>query len=197
MDSKNATDRDKRDSFRIDEDLHFEFKQVPASFIEDHPSEEAFGDNDDSLRLISQLSKIDREGIQSLKILSDKNRLLGDYLANLNKKIDTIGRHIAFNSEESLRSRPKTRVSLSEDGLGFICGKSLYKDSFIAIRLIFLPNYTMANTYAKVVRSIQKDDKFQIAAKFHKIYDKDRQVISRQVLKSQVKARKRAPIKAQ
>lgn len=196
MDSASSSNRDKRDSFRIDEDLHFEFKQVPTSFVEDGTIEEAFDDNDESLRLINQLNKIDREAIQSLKVISDKNRLLGDYLNSLNKKIDFIGRHLAFNSQESLKSRPKTRVSLSEDGLGFVTNKSLYKDSYIAIRLIFLPNYSIASTFAKVVRCVQKDDKFQIAAKFHKIYDKDRQVISRQVLKSQVKARKRAPVKA-
>lgn len=191
MESANNLQRDKRDSFRIDEDLHFEFKQVSSSFVESSTIEEAFEDNDESLQLINQLNKIDRESIQTLKILSDKNRLLGDYLSTLNKKIDVVGRYLAFNSEESLRSRPKTRVSLSEDGLGFIANKSLYKDSLIAVRLIFLPNYAIANTFAKIVRCVQKDDKFQIAARFYKIFDKDRQVISRQVLKSQVKARKR------
>lgn len=197
MESANNSNRDKRDSFRIDEDLHFEFKQVTSSFADEATIEQAFEDNDESLRLINQLNKIDRDAVQSLKILCDKNRLLGDYLNSLNRKIDIIGRHLAFNSAESLKNRPKTRVSLSEDGLGFITNKSLYKDSYIAIRLIFLPNYYIASSFAKVVRCVQKDDKFQIAAKFHKIYDKDRQVISRQVLKSQVKARKRAPANVQ
>lgn len=192
MDSVNGTSREKRDSFRIDEDLHFEFRQVSSSFAEEATIEEAFEDNDDSLRLINQLNKIDREASQSLKLLSDKNRLLGDFLNSLNRKVDIIGRHLAFNSVESLKNRPKTRVSVSEDGIGFISNKSLYKDSMIAVRLIFLPNYYIASSFAKVVRCVQKDDKFQIAAKFHQIYDKDRQVISRQVLKSQVNARKRA-----
>jgi len=196
MTEAKAASREKRDSFRIDEDLHFEFRQVSASFTEEGTIEEAFEDNDDSLRLINQLNKIDREASQSLKILSDKNRLLGDFLNSLNRKVDIIGRHLAFNSVESLKSRPKTRVSVCEDGIGFVSNKSLYKDSMIAVRLIFLPNYFIASSFAKVVRCVQKDDKFQIAAKFYKIYDKDRQVISRQVLKSQVSARKRTPVSA-
>ena len=193
MNSPANSPRDKRDSFRVDEDLHFEFKPVSASFVEDHPVEEAFDDNDESLRLINQLNNIDKEGIQTLKIVSDKNRLLADYLQTLNKKIDTIGRHIAFTSEESLKNRPKTRVSISEDGIGFICDRSLYKGNFIAIRVIFLPNYVVAQAYAKVVRCVQKEDKYQVAAKFHHIYDKDRQVISRHVLKAQVRDRKTSP----
>jgi hypothetical protein len=132
--------------------------------------------------------------LQSLKILGDKNRFLGDVLKSMNEKIDSIGRHLAFTSEESLRSRPKTRVSISEDGIGFIGDRSFYKGNFIAARLIFLPKYTMATSFAKVVRCVQKDDKYQIAAKFHDITDKDRQIISRYILKSQVETRK-PPVK--
>ena len=190
MENAASTNHEKRDSFRIDKDIHFEFRPVSASFAEDNAVEEAFDDDDQSLRLISELSKIDRDMLQSLKILGDKNRFLGDVLKSMNEKVDTIGRHLAFNSEESLRSRPKTRVSISEDGMGFICDRSFYKGNYFAARLIFLPKYVMATSYAKVVRCVQKDDKFQIAAKFHDISDKDRQVISRFVLKSQVEARK-------
>lgn len=187
----NPGGRDKRDSFRIDKDVHFEFRPVSASFVEDNSVEEAFEEDDQSLRLIGELSKIDRDMLQSIKVLADKNRFLGEILKSMNDKIDTIGRHIAFNSEESLRSRPKTRVSISEDGMGFICDRSFYKGNFIAVRLIFLPKYIMASAYAKVVRCVQKDDKYQIAAKFHAISDKDRQIISRYVLKSQVESRKK------
>ena len=193
MDASAKSGPDKRDFFRIDEDIHFEFRSVSASFVEDKDVGDAFDDADESLRLIDQLNKIERESHQSLKILTDKNRLLGDYLSTLSQKIDTIGRHIAFTSEESLKQRPKTRVSLSEDGVGFICDRPLYKGSFIALRLIFLPNYTMANSFAQIMRCVEKGDNFQVAAKFHGIYDKDRQRISKQILKAQVRSRKTNP----
>ncbi len=189
MEAKPATSNEKRDFFRVDEDIHLEFRTVSASFAEENYVGDAFEDSDESLRLIEQLNKIEKESDQSLKVLADKNRLLGDYLQTLNKKIDTIGRHIAFTSEESLKQRPKTRVSLSEDGIGFICERAIYKDSLLAVRLIFLPNYVMASTFAKVVRCVEKGDNFQVAARFYQIYDKDRQIISRQILKSQVRGR--------
>jgi len=182
--------QDKRDSFRIDKDIHFEFRPVSSSFVEDNDVEHAFSDDDQALKLIGEMSKIDRDMLQALKLLGDKNRFLGDVMRSMNEKIDTIGRHIAFNSEESLRSRPKTRVSLSEGGMGFISDRSFYKGNFIAARMIFLPKYVMATSFAKVVRCVQNDDKFQIAAKFHNISDRDRQIISRYVLKSQVELRK-------
>jgi hypothetical protein len=183
----------KRDSFRINEDVHFEFKPVSASFAEEEDVERAFEHTDNSLHLIDQLNKIDRDVSQSLKLISDKNRLLGDYLQSINKKIDVIGRHVVFNSEESLNNRPLKRISLSEDGIGFITDRSLYKGSIIALRLIFLPNYYMAMSYSEVLRCVQHDDKYQIAAKFKGISDKDRQVISRQVLRAQMQDRKKQP----
>lgn len=184
-----TSQRDKRGSYRIDEQIHLEFKTVTNSFVEHNNIEDAFNDNDESLRLINQLRKLDKSGIQSLKILTDKNRLLGDYLQVLNNKIDNIGRYIAFNSTESLQNRPLTRVSLSEDGLSFAAPRQLYKDSFIALRLIFPPNYAIATSFAKVVRCEKQHRAFDIAVQFYKMYDKDRQIISRQVLKSQVRSR--------
>lgn len=190
MDKTTENTRDKRDTFRIDEDIHFEFKPVSKNSVEDIAIEAAFDDNDDALRLINRLTSLDQEGSKILKAIQAKNTLLGDYLSILNNKIDSIGRHLAFNAEESLKQRPKTRVSISEDGIGFICDRPLYKGSFIAARLIFLPDHTVACGYAQIVRCVEKEDKYQVAAKFHRIYDRDRQVIARQVLKSQVRARK-------
>jgi len=180
----------KRDSFRINEDVHFEYRPVSSSFAEDEPAESAFDHADNSLQLIDQLNKIDRDVSQSLKLISDKNRLLGDYLQSVNKKIDAIGRHVAFNSEESLKNRPLKRISLSEDGIGFITDRSLYKGSIIALRLIFLPHYHMAMSYAEILRCVQQDAHYQVAAKFVSINDKDRQIISRQVLRNQMQDRK-------
>ncbi|WP_096085792.1 PilZ domain-containing protein [Agaribacterium haliotis] len=183
---------DRRDSFRIDEDVHFEFKLVASTAIKEQAAEQLFEGEDDALQLVHKLSQLDKKASQSLKLIAEKNRLLGDFLNNLNQKVDLIGRQLLLNSEQSLKSRAKTRVSLSEDGIGFICERSLYKDSFIALKLIFLPHYAMACSYAQIVRCVQKEDKYQVAAKFHQIYDKDRQTIARQVLKSQVQARKPA-----
>lgn len=181
--------RDKRDAFRIDEDVHFEFHPINTLQASESDIDDAFAGHDESLKLIHQLSRIDREANQCLSILADKNRLLGDFLQALNKKIDLIGRHIAFNSEESLKNRPRRRVSLSEDGIGFICDRALYKDSHLALRLVFLPSYAMVSAFARVVRCVQRDEHYQVAVKFVKISDRDRQTISRQVLKSQVRAR--------
>ena len=188
MQNKSANPQDRRDSFRIDEDLLFEFKLSSSSAVNDIAAADVF-DDDQALSFLSKLNQLDERSHQTLKLISEKNRLLGDFLSNLNKKIDVIGQQVAFNNESTLKSRPRTRISLSEDGLGFTCDRSLYKGSFIAVRLIFLPNYAMISSYAQIVRCLQKEDKYQVAAKFHQIYDKDRQLIARQIMRAQVKAK--------
>lgn len=181
---------DHRDFFRIDEEVLFEFKQIGKNVPEDQSPEDVFEDSNGSLELINQIKKLDQSSAQSLKILTDKNRLLGDYLNSITKRIDLIARHVAFANENSMKKHPKTRISLSEDGLGFISDKTLYKGSYIALRLIFLPNYSVVNAYARVVRCIPKDDCHQVAVRFHQLYDKDRQTISKHILKAQVRNRK-------
>ncbi|WP_370978746.1 PilZ domain-containing protein [Agaribacterium sp. ZY112] len=191
MPNDNKKGAERRDSFRIDEDVHFEFKLASSSSIEDIHVNDVFED-DDALGLINQFNQLDERGLKALGLISEKNHLLGDFLSNLNKKVELLSRQILLNSSDSLNSRPKTRVSLSEDGIGFICDRSLYKGSYIAMRLIFLPNYAVVSTYAQILRCVQKDEKYQVAAKFHQIYDKDRQTIVRQVMRSQIAAKKAA-----
>lgn len=188
--SKTQKGTDQRDFFRIDEEALLEFKPISKNHSDSIDADECFDDGNGSIELINQLKKIETESIQSLKILTDKNRLLGDFLKSLTKRIDIVARHVAFANEESLKTRPKTRISLSEDGIGFISDRTLYKGSYIALRIIFIPNYAVVTCYAEVVRCVTKDESFQIAAKFHQLHDKDRQTISRHILKSQVRARK-------
>jgi len=187
--SEASSAHDQRDYFRIDEDVLFEYKAVSNDVADTHNPDDVFEDSSGGIDLINQLKRLEKDSVQSLKLLSDKNRLLGDYLASLGKRIDLVARHVAFNNEESLSKRPKTRISLSEDGVGFLSERPFYKSSMLALRVIFLPNYEVVNIFAQVVRCISRDETNQVAARFHRITDKDRQVISRHILRSQVRQR--------
>src|SRR5690606_18038541 len=100
-----------------------------------------------SLTLLDELRRLDRDGLQTLKILSDKNRLLGDYLRSLNQKIDLIARHVLFSREDTSGTRPTTRINLSEDGVAFTSERAIYVGNFLVLRLIFLPHYHPVLTF--------------------------------------------------
>jgi len=183
--------KERRDFFRVDQDVLFDYKVVDAFSAENDPPAIEFEDSV-SLSLINELRRLDRDSVQTLRLLTEKNRLLGDYLQTLSNKIDLIARHTLFAQSSEAGERPKTRINLSEEGVAFIAERAVYKGNFLALRLIFLPNYVPVVVFAKVIRCDAKDERYQVAAKFHRLSDKDRQELSRQILKTQVSQKKAA-----
>lgn len=180
---------DKRDFFRISQDVLFDYKIVEAFTAENDEPDSQFEDGK-SMSVLDELRRLDRDGLQALKILTEKNRLLGDYLRNLSQKIDLIARHTLFGNEDAAGDQPIMRVNLSEDGLAFASDRAIYVGNFLILRLIFLPHYQPVVTFAQVVRCEQKGETYQIAARFHRLTEKDRQVLARQILKAQVDHKK-------
>ncbi len=181
--------RERRDFFRVSQDVLFDFKLVDVFSAENDTPEIEFEDSI-SLSLINELRRLDKDSAQTLRLLTEKNRLLGDYLQTLSSKIDLIARHTLFAQDGASGERPKTRISLSEEGMAFIAERALYKGNYLAVRLIFLPHYVPVVIFAKVIRCEAKENLYQIAAKFHRLSDKDRQELSRQILKTQVNQKK-------
>jgi len=186
---KAADGKERRDFFRVNQDVIFDFKLVDAFTAEnDHASAEF--DDSVSLGLINELRRLDHDSVQTLRALSAQNHLLGDYLQTLSSKIDLIARHTLFATDRSMADTSKTRINLSEDGIAFLADRAIYKGNFLALRLIFLPNYVPVVIFAKVIRCEAKDSKYQVAAKFYRLADKERQELSRQILKTQVSQKK-------
>lgn len=177
---------ERRNFFRIDQDIIFEYRPVDVHFVENNEAEAAF-ESDPSMTLLAELRKIDKEAQKTLKVLSEKQRLLSDYLQRLNKKVDLIARHSMFNMGKDQQAQ---RLNLSEGGLAFESNRALYKGNFLVLRLIFLPSYTPVIVFARVTRCDNVENRHKVAAKFHQLSDNDRQVIARQILKAQVAQRK-------
>ncbi len=190
--TEEVSGREKRDFFRVNQDVIFDYKIIDAFTAENDSPEIEFEDSV-ALGLVNELRRLDRDSAQTLRLLTEKNRLLGDYLQTLSSKIDLIARHTLFAQNDNHGESPKSRINLSEDGIAFLAERTLYKGNFIALRLIFLPNYAPVVIFAKVIRCEAKGDSYQIAARFHRLADKDRQELSRQILKTQVSQKKALP----
>lgn len=199
--SKKVKTSDKRNFFRIFKDVVFDFKCVDVDVVERDKPEDIF-DNKAHLNLLNKFKHIDREHNNALKLLTDKNRLLGDYLGSLNQKLDLIAQHILFSDNEHSEAeasaadtsgeikKNRIRVNLSEDGVSFISPRALYKGSFIAIRLVFLPSYTVVSSFAKILRCDARDKRYQAAAQFYRLGATEQQEISREIMKTQMQQKR-------
>jgi PilZ domain len=179
---------ERRQYFRIEHDIVFDFKPVDIRTGE-HGDPEAAMDASTSMHLLSELRRIDKDLQTLTPMVADKQRLLGDYLVKLNSKIDLLARHTLFAAQAEHHTK---RVSLSEGGVAFECDRALYKGNFLVLQIIFLPSYTPVITFAKVSRCDAGGDLYHIAAEFHRLRDPDRQELAKQVLRAQVQQRKSA-----
>jgi hypothetical protein len=178
---------ERRNSFRINQDVIFDFRQVDTHTAEHLEPEQAVDDGV-AMQLVAELRRIDRDAQQLLKIVTDKQRLLGDYLQKLNNKIDLIARHAVFAAGPNSQT---LRLNISEGGVAFSSDRALYKGNFLVLRMIFLPSYTPVIVFAVVARCESDKDSFRIATKFHRLRDQERQELARQILKAQVSNRKK------
>lgn len=180
---------ERRNTFRISSDVVFDFRRVDNHTAEELEPEQAVDDGM-RLHLVAELRRVDREAQQLLKIINEKQRLLGDYLHKLNQKVDLIARHCMLNSGENGST---AHINLSEEGVAFHSDRALYKGNFLVLRMIFLPTYTPVIVFASVTRcEDQGDDGYRIGAKFHRLREQDRQELARQIIRAQVSQRKQS-----
>lgn len=178
---------ERRQYFRTQQDIIFDFKLIDVHTAEQGKPETAI-DGSTSMQLLSELRQIDKELQQTCKVLTDKQRLLGDYLNKLNSKIDLIVRHSIF----AVRPDNHTaQVSISEGGVAFQCDRALYKGNFLVLQIIFLPTYVPVIVFAQVTRCDAEGDQHRVAAAFYRLRESDRQELAKQVLKAQVRQRQR------
>lgn len=176
-----------RDAFRVRLSLGFQATLVDEQTLELERPDEVF-DKSEANELLTALKRIDREANKTLKILAGKNRLLGDYLNRLNQKLDLVIRYSAFKHQSQAEHK---EVSLSETGISFTQSEPLAERALFAVRLVFFPEYLQVSAYARVIRCFADNGRYQIAAEFYKLSDKDRQELARQIFKVQVSERKR------
>ncbi len=196
MDQKMTTEqntKDKRSFFRVDKELILDFKSVDAYTAENESAEEQF-DDPVPMQLLSQLNQLDQHSSQLLQVIAKKDRDISDYLKILNKKIGLLHQEIA-----SMRNPKKiatTKVNLSQAGIGFIADKPIYKGSHIAVRMIFLPEYSGVTVFGEVIRNQPlKGERHHIAVKFQNIKEADQQLLAKQIMQAQLIAKRRTATK--
>lgn len=184
---------EQRDFFRISQDVIFDYQVIDSFTAEETEPQQAFTD-DAPNSLLDELKQLDKNNTETLRLIGQQDQLIAEYLRNLNKKIDLIARQIMFQ-QETTNTKPKTRINLSEDGLAFIANRMLYKNSYIAVRLVFLPSFTPITAFAQIIRCEPKHEEqgaFHTAARFHGLSELNRKEIARQIMQSQRLNRRKA-----
>lgn len=180
---------ERRSYFRINQNILFEYQTVansqldnldPAELFDQHPAMDAF----------SQLKKIDKQIKPLVAKVAEKDRELAHLLKLMLQKQELLGAQLL--APESKGDTEKTQVNLSEGGLAFCADKALYKGSHLALKLTFLPSFQTTFLIAQVIRCQSEDDNnHQVALKFVKTSSADKELISKQIMQAQLAAQRR------
>lgn len=182
---------ERRSYFRIDETIALEFKNIDELTANKNQPETLFS-NANSLKLYSELKKIDADNAQFLFQIKELSRPLAEYLHNLNRKIELLGQELMADQKPSPPSKTLRQVNLSEGGIAFGSTNELIAGSYIGLRIVFLPSNSGLILFAKIIRCEPSNTgEFQIAAKFHRITDLQQQLIGQQIMRAQMAEKRR------
>lgn len=180
----------RRSYFRIDENIALEYKEVDQHTANQQDVEKLYPDSA-ALALHGELKKIDSENTQLLYQLKNGNRALGDYLHNLNRKIELLAQQLMSEHKPPALTHITRQVNLSEGGIAFGSSKPIAPDSYVALRLTFLPSYAGLVVFAKIIRcELCKAGDYQIAAKFYRAKEAQLQIVGQQIMRAQLADRR-------
>lgn len=182
---------ERRSYFRIDESIAIEFKEVEEITANTAAPELQFPETI-SLKFFAELRKIDNDNAHLFHQIKETSRALGEYLQNINRKIDIISQQLMTDARPLPPSKTIKQVNLSEGGIAFGSSRSVMTNASIAMRLVFLPSNAGIVLFAKVIRCEPSNGgEYQIAAKFHRISDSQQQLIGQQIMRAQMAERRK------
>ncbi len=175
--------------FRIQQDVQLDYHSVSSDAITQEAPEHYF-EHAESLRLFSQFRRMDSESAPLLAQIASESRSLSEYLEMMNRKMDLLAQQLTANVHVET-SKESHHVSLSEGGLAFSTDKPVYKDSWLAVQLLFLPSCTGIVTFAKVVRCDElAAQQYRIGIQFHALNQEQSKIIAKQIIHSQMAAKR-------
>jgi hypothetical protein len=177
---------EKRQFFRIQQDVIFNYKAVNTDAVT-HISAEQHFDHSTTLGLFSQFQQLDNDSHFALEQIRKDNLLVADYLDMLNQKLNLLSQQMLSNEAVSAHDSESGRIDISQGGLGFSSSHAMGIESWIAFKLVFLPNYVGLVGYAQITRNqIQQDGNYLVGARFHDLNDEQQRVLARQVMQTQM-----------
>ncbi|MGH1484972.1 MAG: PilZ domain-containing protein [Cellvibrionaceae bacterium] len=177
---------EKRQFFRIQQDVIFNFKCVNTDSVT-HISPEQHFDHASALGLFSQFQQLDNDSHATLEHIRKENLPVADYLEMLNQKMNLLSQQMLANEAVSVNDTDSGRIDLSQGGIGFTTSHPIGIESWLALKLVFLPSYIGLLTYAQVTRNqLQEDGSYLIGARFHQLNEEQERILSRQVIQTQL-----------
>jgi hypothetical protein len=180
-------ENDRREYYRIEDTIALDFHVLDSDAS---VAGEELHDPSPLFNLLSELNTLDFDSQYLLRNISERDRTLAIYLKNINKRIDLIAQSLA---QSLLRDSGQFKqVTLSEGGINFRHTQALALGSYLALKMVLMPQALGLLLKAKVLHCAEENGQFEIGAKFEALSDPQRQLLARHVLQRQAQERRQA-----
>lgn len=177
--------QEKRQFFRIEQDVVFNFCVVSNDSVIHNRAEQHF-EHSETLSLFSELQHIDSNSISILEEIKEESPKIAEYLDIVNRKLNLISQQV-LATQASVHDVDSGRIDISQGGLAFQSEKPIGIETWLAVKLIFLPTYVGIISYAQVTRCVsQGDGSYLIGVRFHGLTDDQSRLIAKQIFNTQV-----------
>ena len=185
------TTPERRSFFRVNSEIVLSFHNVDNYTIGNSQPEDEFPEDQKTLDLFNELHRLDKEASPHLTAIGEYNRSLAEYLKILNKKLDLVTQQSLASDYVSKDVRP-THVNLSEGGIAFNSSKPIYKDSNVALRILFLADFSSVAAFAKVARCEPHEERegFKIACRFLSLSNAKQELLGKHIMQAQITAKR-------
>jgi c-di-GMP-binding flagellar brake protein YcgR len=136
------------------------------------------------------------EEAQILHAIESDSSATAKYLKQMNSKIEALA-ELIISSHPDASKFPEQNVSVSETGIDFYFASPLPTDSYVALNMIFMPNYLCFELYAKVITCVplssapdDLDPMYRFGLQFVNIAEHDRDRIARRIFHKQLEERR-------
>ena len=177
---------DKRQFFRIQQNVILNFKAVSTDIVHQGDAEQHFSYST-NYRTLVKFQQLDDESTAIMHNIRKNDPDLGRYLETLNKKVNLLSQQLLAQETVTEDQQITGRVSLSQGGIAFTSSYSLNIESWIAVKLVFLPEYHSIISYAQITRSQKLDGgRYLLGACFYQLNDEEQRIIAKQVIDTQI-----------
>ena len=182
-----GTQRDRRNYFRIEDDVFLEYRVVPADSLDAEGGyAQASARPDD---LMSHLDVITQETNPLLKSIHEEHPEVAQYLAGLSRKMDLMA-HTMLADKEGRAVRPHQRISLSAGGMAFDSDEGLQPGQVLQLKVIVSQSYLCVLTYGRVAYcrhepQFSAEYPYHVGVEFLRLQDDEREALIRHVLTRQ------------
>lgn len=180
---------DKRDHYRIDDDIQVTWKVVRQSAVQD-TNAVAYFETSASFPLLRDLYQLDLEASDMLRVINEGNRQLGAFLHNLSHRIELLSRAVLVNDIGEDPAAQAARLSIG--GISFVTDELLSPGTTLALKLVFRSRVFGFTCFGEVRHSrlIEARDGYIVGVRFLDLEEGIRNLIQRHILHRQAEERR-------